>query len=72
MPKADDTHRRVVGDTSTIELAPCPFCASTNLGFYEHVYAQQFGVACNLCGAEGPQRSLQDEEVKLWNRRVQA
>jgi Lar family restriction alleviation protein len=55
-----------------LELSSCPFCASTNVGFYEHVYAQQFAVMCNLCGAEGPRRSNYEEAGRLWNRRVSA
>jgi Lar family restriction alleviation protein len=53
-----------------LELSPCPFCASTNLGFYEHVYAQHFAVTCNLCGAEGPSRPNCEEAGRMWNRRV--
>jgi Lar family restriction alleviation protein len=71
MPKDDGARRELLADPS-VDLAACPFCASTNLGFYEHVYGQMFAVSCNLCGAEGPRRSSQDEAVKLWNRRVQA
>lgn len=62
--------RLVTGDPG-VELLACPFCASTNVGFYEHVYAQQFAVMCNLCGAEGPRRSSHEEAGRLWNRRVQ-
>jgi Lar family restriction alleviation protein len=53
-------------------LSPCPFCASTNVGFYEHVYAHHFAVMCNLCGSEGPQRPSCEEAGRLWNRRVSA
>lgn len=66
-----DGRRRVAVDP-TPNLLACPFCASTNVGFYEHVYAQHFAVMCNLCGAEGPQRSTHEEAGKLWNRRAQA
>jgi hypothetical protein len=68
----DDGTRQTVPTDASVELSSCSFCASTNLNMYEHVYAQQFAVMCNLCGAEGPQRSSQDEAVKLWNRRVHA
>jgi Lar family restriction alleviation protein len=68
----DDTSPRPVAENGGMELLACPFCASTNVGFYEHVYAQQFAVKCNLCGAEGPQRSSIEEVGRLWNRRVQA
>lgn len=64
--------RRNVEPPPGLKLLACPFCASTNLGFYEHVYAQQFAVMCNLCGAEGPRRSSCDEAARLWNRRVSA
>jgi Lar family restriction alleviation protein len=66
----DDRSRRAVSDPAGIELLPCPFCASTNLGFYEHVYAGQFAVMCNLCGAEGPLRASHAEAGRLWNRRL--
>jgi hypothetical protein len=59
-------------NTPDLELVACPFCASTNLGFYEHVYAQHFAVICHLCGAEGPRRPNCEDAGKLWNRRVSA
>ena len=31
-----------------------------------------FAIMCNLCGAEGPRRSTQEEAARLWNRRTQA
>lgn len=55
-----------------MDLLACPFCASTNVSFYEHVFAQHFAVMCNLCGAEGPRRPSHEEAGRLWNRRVQA
>jgi Lar family restriction alleviation protein len=51
-------------------LKPCPFCASTNLVFYEHVFAREFAVACNRCGAEGPKRPAHPEAARLWNGRI--
>lgn len=66
----DDGARRPVEADPTIALAPCPFCASTNVGFYEHVYAKHFAVMCRLCGAEGPHRGSHEEAGKLWNRRT--
>jgi len=62
--------RKPAAETPELELLPCPFCASTNLGFYEHVYAQHFAVVCHLCSAEGPSRASCDEAGRLWNRRV--
>lgn len=64
--------RRPVPAPLDLELVACPFCASTNVGFYEHVYARQFAVTCNLCGAEGPRRVAPEEAGRLWNRRAQA
>ncbi|RVQ64991.1 restriction alleviation protein, Lar family [Croceicoccus ponticola] len=61
--------RRLPVSTAT-DLAACPFCASINLGFYEHVYAKHFAVICNLCGAEGPSRPTREEAGTMWNRRV--
>ena len=67
----DQSSRRQVEGESAADLVACPFCASTNLGLYEHVYAKHFAVKCNLCGGEGPQRSDPEEAARLWNRRVQ-
>lgn len=71
MPNEDNS-RRPVNDGTSMELLACPFCASTNLGFYEHVYSQHFAVKCHLCGAEGPRRVSHEEAGRAWNRRVQA
>lgn len=65
-----DGSRRPMDVDSAIELEACPFCASTNVGFYEHVYARLFAVMCRLCGAEGPRRTSHEEAVRLWNRRT--
>lgn len=62
--------RRPAVDEAQEELAACPFCASTNIGLYEYVYAKEFAAACNLCGAQGPCRASPREAGKLWNRRV--
>lgn len=64
--------RRAVNVHTDLKLSACPFCASTNVGFYEHVYSQQFAIMCNLCGAEGPRRLTHEEAARLWNRRTQA
>jgi Lar family restriction alleviation protein len=69
---SEDATRRPVIDEAGMELLACPFCASTNVRFFEHVYAQQFAVTCNLCGAEGPRRTSYEEAGRLWNRRVRA
>jgi hypothetical protein len=71
MTEPPNTRRQVDG-TPELDLLPCPFCASTNVGYYEHVYAKQFAVACNLCGAEGPGRPSPDEAGRMWSRRVSA
>lgn len=63
--------RRAVDVQPDYKLAACPFCASTNIEFYEHVYAQQFAIMCNLCGAEGPRRSTHEDAARHWNRRTQ-
>lgn len=51
-------------------LAPCPFCGSTELGFYEYTYAVHFAVACRECGAQGPSRPEKDKAAALWNGRA--
>ena len=68
----DGGARRSLTAEHGIKLEACPFCASTNVAFYEHVYAQQFAAKCQLCGAEGPRRAALEEAGRLWNRRVQA
>lgn len=68
---SEDALRRPVTDEGGTPLLACPFCASTNVSYYEHVYAQFFAVMCNLCGAEGPRRSTHEEAGRIWNRRVQ-
>lgn len=67
---AEEGARRPIVDETGLDLLACPFCASTNVGFYEHVYAQLFAVMCHLCGAEGPRRSSHEEAGRLWNRRT--
>ena len=52
------------------DLAECPFCGSTDIGFYEHVYAQDFSATCKSCGAEGPRRPSHEEARRLWNLRA--
>ncbi|MBV9840947.1 MAG: Lar family restriction alleviation protein [Sphingomonadaceae bacterium] len=51
-------------------LTRCPFCGSSDLGFYEHLYSKDFSVICHDCSAEGPKRSAPSEAERLWNRRV--
>jgi Lar family restriction alleviation protein len=62
--------RKPATNAPEVDLSSCPFCASTNVSFYEHVYARHFAVICNLCGAEGPARPNCEEAGRLWNRRV--
>ena len=64
--------RRPMAIAPDIPLADCPFCGSNDAGFYEHVYARQFAVMCNMCGAEGPPRTNHEEAGRLWNRRLPA
>lgn len=61
--------RRLAALMSDVRLEPCPFCTSTELGYYEHVYAKHFSVMCDTCGAEGPRRPTCAEAARLWNRR---
>jgi len=53
-----------------IQLSACPFCASSDVEFYEHIYSKQFAAMCNACGAEGPCRQDYREAGQLWNRRA--
>jgi len=63
-------NRRPYVEETGLALGPCPFCAATNVGFYEHSFSKEVSVMCNLCGAEGPKRSDPKEAGRLWNRRV--
>jgi Lar family restriction alleviation protein len=64
--------RKPADEAPELVLAPCPFCASTNVSYYEHVYAHHFAVKCNLCGAEGPSRPTCDDAGRMWNGRAGA
>lgn len=58
------THRRrLIARDLEHALAACPFCASLDIGFYEHVYARHFAVMCHKCGAEGPRRPNSEDGV---------
>lgn len=51
----------------TIELAPCPFCSSTNV-----LVSNQEGfiyVECGQCFAMGPTADFGPMAVRHWNRR---
>ena len=61
--------RPFTGETGLI-LGPCPFCAATNIDFYEHSFSKDVSVICNVCGAEGPKRHDPKEAGRLWNRRL--
>ena len=65
-----DKMRRPLAIVPDPQLSACPFCASTDVGFYEHVYAKHFAVMCNMCGAEGPRRPTYEGAGRLWNRRM--
>ena len=71
MPE-QESDRRHIALVAGLELAACPFCASTKISFYEHVYSKQFAVMCNSCGAEGPRRPNLEEAGQMWNRRSHA
>jgi len=51
-------------------LRPCPFCGSTDIGFFEHVFTGDHSVICRGCGGEGPRRMGRDGAVRLWNERL--
>ena len=57
-------------DARVFNATPCPFCASSDLGFYEYVYARHFTVMCKACGGQGPRRISPDEALQVWNRRA--
>lgn len=67
MNEADETPRPLAEQVFNAE--PCPFCTSSDLGFYEYVYAKTFTVMCEACGAQGPRRASTSEALALWNRR---
>jgi len=45
----------------------CPFCASSELTLTE---GASFYVACESCGAIGPDADTEVAAVELWNERV--
>jgi len=57
-------------DDRVREIAPCPFCASTNLTMT--VDAQNWNVVqCDNCGASGPCIDLEgDAYINRWNERA--
>lgn len=63
--------RKPAKSVPDLDLAACPFCASTDLATYEYVYAKHFTVTCVQCGAEGPRRQTPREAGWSWNRRAQ-
>lgn len=56
------------------ELKPCPFCASTRLGFNRELIGME-QVECDNCGAHGPYSETEtyEENIKQasdrWNER---
>lgn len=68
MSEPENMRRHLI--VSDLHLSPCPFCGSSDVRFYELVYARHFAVMCQGCGAEGPRRPSHDEAGRLWNRRM--
>lgn len=58
------------------ELAPCPFCKSSEVSAYETWYEDaeraSFHVACDDCGARGPMNESKDGSIMCWNTRWSA
>jgi Lar family restriction alleviation protein len=53
-------------------LAPCPFCASTNLSIYGvEIGGRYHAVLCRECWAMGPEATTAQEATERWNRRRQ-
>ena len=67
MNEAHETPRPL--DEQVFDAISCPFCTSSDLGFYEYVYAKSFTVICRACGAQGPRRASTSAALALWNGR---
>lgn len=59
----------------SVELEPCPFCGSTNLGprlvgGEGAVPEVVFFISCRGCGALGPDLTPKATATELWNTRA--
>ena len=52
-----------------MNLKPCPFCGSTELGVYFDKRVEASVVSCRDCGGN-IQRETKKEAVEAWNRRA--
>ena len=52
-----------------VELLPCPFCGSSDLG--DPNFECDYGIQCNSCGAMHGHED-RDEAIRLWNTRATA
>lgn len=55
-----------------MKLEPCPFCGATNLCQQRNEGWYSFWVACEGCGARGPETMIEPEAGSLWNARETA
>ena len=52
-----------------VEIKPCPFCHSTDVGVCHKTIMQLwlFFVSCSDCGASGPEVKDESDAVSMWN-----
>ena len=51
-----------------MEIKPCPFCSSTNVGLTRsEVSKRRYWVECEDCRAQGPHHHEHQDAVEAWN-----
>jgi Lar family restriction alleviation protein len=56
-----------------VDLKPCPFCKETtrvNVRRDDSRHPWPLAVACDFCGATGPENCFSDLAIAAWNRRA--
>lgn len=56
-----------------MELKPCPFCTSKNVGLVDSItnfYVPVFYVICFDCQCRGASKRDKEKAIEAWNRRA--
>lgn len=51
-----------------LTISPCPFCGSERVCTKNPFVGWPYHVACEDCGATGPDRDSRVEAIESWNR----
>lgn len=51
-----------------MELRPCPFCSSVNVGMITEPHDGLWSIHCRECWAGGPQRAVRARAKEAWNQ----